>query len=217
MRAGNTHTDTHHASLNTGAKRGGQCSPYKNMPDYRRYFVPGGTVFLTVITGDRTPLFSDPANVELLRVALRAVHAEWPFEITAAVVLPDHMHFLWRLPAGDDAYSKRVGKMKAEFTKCLGVERDRSESQLKHRDSGVWQRRFWEHTVRDEDDFQNHLDYIHYNPVKHGCVTCPHAWPHSTFANWMKSGDYHAEWGCSCGGRAVSVPPHDRIAAAAGE
>jgi putative transposase len=180
--------------------------------------VPGGTVFLTVVTGEREPLFSDPVNVERLRDALREVHAEWPFEITAAVVLPDHMHFLWRLPPGDDAYSKRVGKMKVEFTTRFGdAERARSASQIKHRESGVWQRRFWEHTIHDDDDFQNHLDYIHYNPVRHRHVTCPHAWPYSTFAKWVESGDYPADWGCSCGERVVQIPSHDHIATAAGE
>lgn len=190
------------------------------MPDYRRYYVPGGTVFLTVVTGNRVPLFADAGHVERLKTALRSVHEERPFEIAAGVILPDHMHFLWTLPAEDVAYSRRLGRMKTCFTKQLGSRPGpRSASQAKHRESGVWQRRFWEHTIRDEDDFLDHLNYVHFNPVRHGLAKCPHCWPHSSFAKWVESGDYPADWGCSCDGRQPpsSPPVFDRIAEAAGE
>ena len=188
------------------------------MPEYRRFTVPGSTVFLTLVTGRREPLFADPLNVERLKSALCAVRGEWPFEVAAGVVLPDHLHFLWTLPPGDAAYSKRAGRMKVKFTSQLDERLPVARaSQVKHRESGVWQRRFWEHTIRDEDDFLRHLDYIHYNPVRHGYATCPPAWPHSSFAKWVGTGDCVADWGCSCGGRPVNVPAHDDIVARAGE
>jgi putative transposase len=191
------------------------------MPEYRRWFVPGGTVFLTVVTYDRAPLFADPADVDRLRRAISAVRSEWVFEFSAAVVLPDHVHFLWALPPGDAKYPKRIGRMKALFTKSLSDEDERrsapSESRRRHRESGVWQRRYLEHTIRDEDDFKNHLDYIHYNPVKHGLVACPHAWPWSSFGRWVAAGEYTPEWGCSCGGQEVRFPHLDQVAPNAGE
>lgn len=164
------------------------------MSEYRRWYVPGGSYFLTPVTYWRRPLFASELNIEHLRHALATVVAEMPFEIAAAVVLPDHAHFIWTLPLGDKEYSKRVGRMKVEFTKqirpaghCRSV---LSPSRRRHRESDVWQRRFWEHTLEDIDDFKSHLDYIHYNPVKHGYVTCPHLWPYSNFNRWTERGVY---------------------------
>ncbi len=191
------------------------------MPEYRRWFVPGGTVFLTVVTFGRAPLLAEPAGVDRLRRAVAAVRAERPFEFPAAVILPDHAHFLWTLPPGDSDYPKRVGRMKALFTKSLpatdGHKSAPSASRRRHREGGVWQRRYWEHTIRDEDDFKTHLDYIHFNPVKHGVATCPHAWPWSSFARWVRAGEYTPDWGCACGGKEVKFPHLDRVASNAGE
>ena len=179
------------------------------MSDYRRYFVAGGTYFFTLVTYQRRRLFHETRNVELLRTAIASVRSETPFEIKAAVVLPDHMHFIWSLPPGDLAYSKRIGQFKARFTKSFYSSIQQkpvvSESRARHRESDIWQRRFWEHTITDEDEFQQMFDYIHFNPVKHGHVTCPHAWKASSFHNWVKRGALDQRWGCSCNGRLVNM------------
>ena len=144
------------------------------MSRYRRYFVPGGTYFLTIVTHRRLPLFADPENIQRLRRAARIVKQQLPFDIVASVVLPDHVHFIWSLPPDDSAYSKRIGRLKVEFTRSVGeADGALSASRRKHRESGNWQRRFSEHTL-SEDDFDQYFDYVHYNPVKHGYVSCPH-------------------------------------------
>lgn len=178
------------------------------MSNYRRYFVPGGSYFFTIVTQWRRPLFSAEQNVQRLRDALGEVRDEMPFEINAAVVLPDHIHFIWTLPPGDDDYSKRIGLMKVKFTKSLrgvgdtiGARRPDSASRQKHRESDVWQRRFWEHTINDEDEFEACFDYVHYNPVKHGHVLCPHLWKASSFHRWVQRGVYDLHWACQCEGR----------------
>ena len=110
----------------------------------------------------------------------------------------------------------RSGGVKARFTRgwlgAGGRERPTSGSRARHRQRGVWQRRFWKHWVRDRRDFAEHLDYVHYNPVKHGLVTCPHLWPYSTFAKWVKRGVYAPDWMCACGGRTVRPPTFNGLA-----
>jgi putative transposase len=180
------------------------------MPDYRRAYQPGGTFFFTLVTQHRRPIFRDPPNVERLRAAIREVRRTWPFQATAGVVLPDHLHFMWRLPTGDSDFSKRIGRMKALFTQSMGGgDRNGASpngSRLRHRESDLWQRRFWEHVIRDEDDFQRHFDYLHYNPVKHGLCTCPHEWQPSSFHHWVERKVYEPNWCCSCS-RSTPVPP----------
>jgi putative transposase len=180
------------------------------MPNYRRLYVPGGTVFLTLTTFGRLPLFADAANVVRLRESVAAVKIELPFDFVAAVVLPDHLHFLWTLPPDDADYSKRIGRIKVAFTHSLrgtrGLPEDVSLSRRRHRESNVWQRRFLEHTIRDDNDFEEHLNYMHYNPVKHGLASCPHAWPHSSFSAWVARGAYPADWACVCDGRTWQPP-----------
>ncbi len=138
------------------------------MPNYRRMYVPGGTYFFTIVTYQRQPIFANPENISRLRKTIATVKTEMPFTIIGAVVLPDHLHFLWQLPPGDRAYSKRIGKMKVLFTQSLPEksQQENSISRIKHRDSNIWQRRFWEHTIRDEQDLENYLNYIHYNRCK---------------------------------------------------
>jgi putative transposase len=188
------------------------------MADYRRYWVPGGTYFFTLVTYGRTPIFADPANIERLRQATAIVQRELPFQFCAAVVLPDHMHFLWTLPVGDSDYAKRIGRLKVFFTRLVRntghVDHATSASREKHRNSDIWQRRFWEHTLDDEQDLPGYLDYIHYNPVKHGWATCPHVWKASSFHRWATQGLYDIQWGCCCEGRhaAVSLPNIDDTA-----
>jgi putative transposase len=148
------------------------------MPTYRRFYTPGATVFLTLVTYQRSPLFELVENVERLRRATRQTLLEMPFDVVAAVVLPDHIHFIWTLPPEDANYSKRVGRLKVLFTQSLRGQGNLSQtvcrSRQKHRESDVWQRRFWEHTIEDGTDLQRHLNYLHYNPVKHELVQCPH-------------------------------------------
>jgi putative transposase len=166
----------------------------RGMADYRRYFVAGGTYFFTVVTNRRAPILRDPLARTILRSALRDCQARWPFRIDAIVLLPDHLHALWTLPAGDTAYSRRIGWIKKEFTKGW-LRHDRlstpiSASRCVRRERGIWQRRFWEHMIRNECDFTCHLDYVHYNPVKHGLVPAPRDWPYSSFRRWVKLGVY---------------------------
>ena len=191
------------------------------MPTYHRAYVPGGTFFLTLVTYNRKPLFADSHNVVRLRNALSTVRHEHSFEIAAAVVLPDHVHFLWTLLPGEPNFSKRIGRLKVLFTQSLQgrlmTAHDVSQSRLSHRERDVWQRRFWEHTIRDEKDFQQHVDYIHYNPVKHELTTCPHRWAYSSFARWVRQGAYTAAWCCTCGGRKIKVSNFSAIEGTVGE
>ncbi len=191
------------------------------MPNYRRFYVPGGIVFLTLVTYQRIPLFSHPENISRLRVAIAKIRDEKPFEITAAVILPDHLHFLWTLPPGDSNYSQRVSRLKVLLTQSLQeaslLSEDLSDSRQKHREKNVWQHRFWEHTIRDETDLEMHLDYIHYNPVKHGLVFCPHLWKYSSFHRWVEKEQYSADWGCVCYGRQKQIPNFSKIADKVGE
>ena len=185
------------------------------MPNYRRFLQKGGIIFLTIVTHNRKKLFADPQNVQRLRKAIATVKSEMPFEILGAVVLPDHLHFLWQLPPEDNNYSKRVGKIKVAFTKSFRQENpvteEKSLSRQKHRESNIWQRRFWEHTIKDELDFAQHLDYIHYNPVKHGLVSCPHLWKYSSFNLWVKKDVYSADWCCVCNGNKSNIPSFEKI------
>ena len=191
------------------------------MPKYLRSYVPGGSYFLTLVTYDRNPVFRAPENISRLRSALKSVKSEMPFEIAGAVMLPDHLHFIWSLPTGDEDFSRRVGRLKALFTKSLPAasppEQNISISRRKHRESNVWQRRFWEHTLRDEEDLQIHLDYIHYNPVKHGYAQCPHLWSASSFNHWVKNGGYTADWCCTCNHKYPKIPDFGSIESHVGE
>ena len=152
-------------------------------------------------------------NVELLRTAVATVRRESPFDFLAAVVLPEHLHFLWTLPPGDENYSKRIGRIKVFFTKSLPELGSpvRSALRQKHRERDVWQRRFWEHTIDNDDELEAYMAYIHFNPVKHGLVSCPHLWTASSFAKWVAAGLYETEWGCCCRGacRLMEMMPNE--------
>jgi putative transposase len=170
------------------------------MPNYRRAIVPGGSFFFTVVVHRRRPLFDQPAATALLGSVFRRCLMRWPFTVNAVVLLPDHLHTIWSLPPGDSDYSKRWGWLKKEFTKSWlqigGQDYVVSEGRKRQRRRGIWQPRFWEHTLEDEDDFEAHFDYIHWNPVKHGHVDCPHQWPHSSFHRYVRLGVYDRLWGC---------------------
>jgi putative transposase len=164
------------------------------MTQYRRNWTAGGTYFFTVVTANRTngPLVDHIAD---LRGAFRTVIAKHPFEIDAMVILPDHLHTLWTLPPGDADYATRWKKIKGAFSKRLPDNEPRSASQMAKGERGIWQRRYWEHTIRDDDDFRAHCDYIHFNPVKHGYVRAVSEWPHSTFRQFVERGVYPMDWG----------------------
>jgi putative transposase len=170
------------------------------MPNYRRYFVPGGTYFFTLKTERNAPLFGEESSIHLLGDVLREMQEKWPLTVNAMVFLPDHLHTIWSLPPGDAEYPTRWGWIKKEFTKRYlaegGQEQPRSRSRRQNRRRGIWQRRYWEHTIEDVDDFEAHFDYIHWNPVKHGYVRCPKDWPYSSFHRWVKEHVYPPSWGC---------------------
>lgn len=160
------------------------------MSCYRRACIPGACYFFTVVTYQRNPLFDNESAVKVLREAFRAEIQRRPFEVEAAVVLPDHLHCIWRLPEGDADFSSRWREIKKYVSQNLEgvVVNTRGEG-------NVWQRRFWEHVIRDDQDYQAHVDYIHYNPVKHGYVSLPGDWPWSSFNRWVDAGCYSADWG----------------------
>jgi len=162
------------------------------MPNYRRLYVPGGTYFFTVNLRDRRQKLLT-REIDALRAAWRDVLRRHPFETIAAVVLPDHLHFLWRLPESDHDFSTRIRLVKAGFTRRLG---SGVKSEGRKGERNVWQRRFWEHAIRDADDLKKHVNYIHFNPVKHQYVTDPDDWPHSTWHDWKK--DYGKAWNGEC-------------------
>jgi putative transposase len=185
------------------------------VPSYRRAHVPGGRFFFTLVTAMRRPLLCTENARPILRTVIREAMTRWPFRWDAIVVLPDHLHAIWTLPSGDEDYSRRWGWIKKEFTKAWlasgGSEIDVSDSKHKDRRHGVWQRRFWEHTIRDDLDFERHCDYIHYNPVKHGLARCPRDWRDSSFARFVAAGDYSPDWGC-CGHPATDFSDLDQTA-----
>jgi putative transposase len=163
------------------------------MVRYRRNFVAGGTFFITATLADRRSS-TLTSYVGALRSAVMTTRRENPFVIDAIVVLPDHLHFVMTLPEGDSDFSNRLSLIKRRFTTAVqkagaGIPR-RSNGEL-----ALWQRRFWEHTVRDESDFERHVDYIHFNPVKHDLVTRVCDWPHSSFHRYVRLGLLPKDWG----------------------
>ena len=170
------------------------------MPNYRRAWVPGGSFFFTLVVHRRRPLFESEVARNILGSLFRRCQLKWPMTINALVLLPDHLHAIWSLPAGDSDYPKRWGWIKKEFTKAwLGIggeEFEISAGRSRERRRGIWQPRFWEHTLEDVEDFERHFDYIHFNPVKHKYVTCPKDWPHSSFHRWVRYGVYPLNWAC---------------------
>lgn len=180
------------------------------MPEYRRFIVPGATFFFTVVTDSRRRILAEARALDALRAAFREVNQRHPFTIEAIVVLPDHLHCVWTLPPSDSRFSLRWRLIKSRFTSSYlaggGIETARSHSRRKREERGVWQRRFWEHVIRDERDYDRHMDYIHYNPVRHGLVRCPHAWPYSSFSRAVAHRIYPSDWCCVCKGRQPALP-----------
>ena len=166
------------------------------MTAYRRHYVPGGTYFFTVALAERSrTLLVD--HIDLLRATFRQVKSAHPFDIIAIAVLPDHLHTVWTLPDGDSDYSTRWRQIKSGFSRALPNGERLSASRKSKAERGIWQRRFWEHTVRNEADLARCIDYLHYNPVKHGHVKAVSDWPHSSFHRFVANGRYHANWACT--------------------
>ncbi len=143
------------------------------MVNYRRVYVPGGTYFFTIVTEHRQPILIQ--HIDNLREAFRKTKKKYPFSIEAIVVLPDHLHTIWKLPVDDSDYSLRWRLIKRSFSNEFKAF-DRNASKIKKQEKNIWQRRFWEHLIRDDNDLRIHFDYIHYNPVKHGLVMKPADW-----------------------------------------
>jgi putative transposase len=169
------------------------------MTDYRRWRVGGGTYFFTVVTHERRPFLTDERSRRCLREAFRAVRARRPFTVDAIVLLPDHLHAIWSLPAGDFDYSTRWQLIKRRFTKLYlaagGGESPRSASRIAKGERGCWQRRYFEHTCRDDVDKKRCADYLHVNPLKHGLVRRVIDWPWSSFHRYVRLGEYSPDWG----------------------
>jgi putative transposase len=134
------------------------------------------------------------SHIERLRRAYADVQSRRPFETIAICILPDHIHMLWQLPQDDTDYASRLGLFKSAFSRGLAPSPTRSESKIAKREKGIWQRRFWEHAIRDDTDFERHVDYIHYNPVKHGLVHRVADWPFSSFHRYVERGLLPSDW-----------------------
>jgi putative transposase len=161
---------------------------------YRRAKTKGGTYFFTVNLADRSStLLAD--KVDILRSAFHQIKQRHPFEIDAIVILPDHLHAIWTLPPEDNDYAKRWSLIKATFSRQIPAIEKRNSSRLTKGERGIWQRRYWEHLIRGEQDFIRHVDYIHYNPVKHGHTRNPADWPYSSIHRYIAKGLLPANWG----------------------
>lgn len=166
------------------------------MSEYRRLCLPGGTFFFTVNLQNRS---SDllVARIDALRAAFARARRDRPFELIAAVVLPEHLHVLWQLPLGDADNATRWRQIKSLFTRQVEAPAHVRPSQAHRREAGIWQRRYWERAIRDERDLRAHIDYIHYNPVRHGRVERARDWPHSSFHRYVREGVLGVDWGTS--------------------
>ena len=163
------------------------------MPNYRRAFVPGGCWFFTVnLLERRKTLLVD--RVDALRVAVEDTRRRYPFTIDAVVVLPDHIHAVWTLPPADADFSVRWRLIKSRFARAVPTGERLSEVRKARGERGIWQRRFWEHLIRDEADYARHVEYCYINPVKHGLVTKVRDWPHSSFHRDARAGIVPEDW-----------------------
>ncbi len=172
------------------------------MANYRRSLLSGGTYFFTVNLADRRRALLTE-HIGLLRAAFRSVRECHPFGMEAVVILPDHLHTVWTLPEGDADYAMRWRQIKSTFSRALPNREAISASRAGKGERGIWQRRYWEHTIRDEDGFGQHVDYIHFNPVKHGHVMRADDWPFSSFHRWVGLGAYSPGWACDADNEAM--------------
>ena len=166
------------------------------MTEYRRTYMPGVSWFFTVNLAQRKGSHLLVNHIDELRQAFRHIKKKYPYRLDAVVVLPDHLHCIWTLPPGDSDFPMRWNLLKGRFSRAIKRGERISKSRQKRRERGVWQRRFWEHMVRDQEDFNRHVDYIHWNPVKHGWVKQVADWPHSSFHDYVARGIYSENWCC---------------------
>jgi putative transposase len=164
------------------------------MTEYRRPRTPGATWFFTVNLAERGGNIWLITHVDALRRSFALVRRRYPFHIEAIVILPDHLHCLWRLPGGDADNATRWGLIKAGFSRGMPQSERINASRRARGERGIWQRRFWEHQIRNEDDYAAHMDYIHYNPAKHGHAETAAAWPYSSFHSCVAKGLYPLDW-----------------------
>lgn len=161
---------------------------------YRRARAAGGSFFFTVNLADRRQDYLT-RYVQDLREVFRKTRDKYPFHIEAMVVLPDHLHAIWRLPEGESDYAGRWSLIKSRFSCAVPAGEWVSDSRLAKRERGIWQRRYWEHQIRDAEDWRRHVDYIHFNPVKHGYVRRVVDWPFSSFHRFVREGVLPRDWG----------------------
>jgi putative transposase len=163
------------------------------MPNYRRALVPGGWWFFTANLLDRrSRLLTE--RIDELRDAIRLTRRRHPFHIDAFVVLPDHIHAVWTLPSGDTDFPLRWRLIKAGFAKSLPRTEWLEPARRTRGERGIWQRRFWEHLIRDEEDYGRHVEYCYINPMKHGLVTRVQDWPFSSFHRDVGAGLFPGDW-----------------------
>jgi len=168
------------------------------MPSYRRTLIKGASYFFTLVSFQRQPILCDKPIREALRNAIKLTQKKYPFNIDAWILMPDHLHCIWTLPEKDSDYSVRWNQIKRRVSiECKQYKKQSlmNTSKSKHRESTIWQRRFWEHQIRDDADYKRHFDYIHFNPVKHGLVNSPNQWEYSTFHKAVKDNVYDKNWG----------------------
>jgi putative transposase len=164
------------------------------MTRYRRALLKGGIFFFTVTLADRTSNLL-VQRIDLLRRAYRYAADRYPFDTIAICVLPDHLHAIWELPQDDADFPLRWSLIKSSFSRGLPPDASRSASKAARREKGIWGRRYWEHAIRNSDDLDRHVDYIHFNPVKQGLVSRVSEWPHSSFHRYVRSGILPLDWG----------------------
>ena len=172
------------------------------MTEYRRFYIPNALWFFTVNLAERKNNRLLIEQIDLLGQAFRYVKTRKPFYMNAVVIMPDHLHCIWRLPPEDGDYSIRWNLLKGYFSRKISTGERISNSRQKRRERGIWQRRFWAHLIEDQKDLNRHIDYIHWNPVKHGHVKRVVEWPYSSFHQYIKQGVYSNDWG---GGNACEV------------
>ena len=169
------------------------------MPRYIRSYTKGATYFFTLVAYDRRPIFCEKDFLKAFKESIKQVQQQYPFEIIAWVQLPDHLHCIWKMPLDDTNYSQCWSRIKRLTTQAcpqyhLPIQKLK-QSEIKRNEKGIWQRRFYEHQINSEEDFINHMDYIHYNPVKHGFATKAVDWQYSSFHRYIENGIYPVDWG----------------------
>jgi putative transposase len=159
------------------------------MSNLRRYYVPNAMVFITAVTNNRTPIFQDFRNIQILFTTLENVELLHPYTLVAYVVLPDHIHIIIQMVEGQNNFSTIMKSIKGNYTANYKKAHNIQNSLV------LWQKRFWDHVIRDEEDLKSHLDYIHWNPVKHKYVDTPQKWQYSSLTKWIDEGVYCSTWG----------------------